>query len=113
LVLASFVLDDLTRLAPLAPLHQPHNLAAPITIKNVAPQIPQVACFDAAFHRKQSYLAQAFALPRRFADAGRFVLKDVDQDRISRRRHRELEPDRRSVPAKRGRELGWIEIGTV
>ena len=40
------------------------------TILNVAPQIPQVACFDTAFHRKQSYLAQAFALPRRFADAG-------------------------------------------
>jgi hypothetical protein len=46
-------------------------------------------------------------------DAGRFVLKDVDQDRISRRRHRELEPDRRSVPAKRGRELGWMEIDAV
>ena len=66
----SGVLDDLTRLAPLAPLHQPHNLAAIRTILNVAPQIPQVACFDTAFHRRQSYLAQAFALPRRFADAG-------------------------------------------
>ena len=33
---------------------------------NVAPQIPQVACFDTAFHRKQSSLAQAFALPRRY-----------------------------------------------
>ena len=36
----------------------------------VAPKIPQVACFDTAFHRSQSHLAQAFALPRRFADAG-------------------------------------------
>ena len=66
----SDVLDDLARLAPLAPLHQPHNLAPIRTILNVAPQIPQVACFDTAFHRRQSYLAQAFALPRRFADAG-------------------------------------------
>jgi acetate kinase len=66
----SDVLDDLARLAPLAPLHQPHNLAPIRTILNVAPQIPQVACFDTAFHRGQSYLAQAFALPRRFADAG-------------------------------------------
>ena len=48
------ILDDLTRLAPLAPLHQPHNLAPIRTILNVAPQIPQVACFDTAFHRRQS-----------------------------------------------------------
>ncbi len=44
---------------------------APIrTILNRAPEIPQFACFDTAFHRSQPYLAQAFALPRRFADAG-------------------------------------------
>ena len=64
------VLDDLAKFAPLAPLHQPHNLASIRTIMNVAPHIPQVACFDTAFHRSQSHLAQAFALPRRFADAG-------------------------------------------
>jgi len=64
------VLDDLMKLAPLAPLHQPHNLAPIRTILNRAPEIPQFACFDTAFHRSQPYLAQAFALPRRFADAG-------------------------------------------
>jgi acetate kinase len=64
------VVDDLTKLVPLAPLHQPHNLAPIRTILKVAPEIPQVACFDTAFHRSQSHLAQAFALPRRFADAG-------------------------------------------
>ena len=64
------VVDDLTKLVPLAPLHQPHNLAPIRTIMKVAPEIPQVACFDTAFHRSQSHLAQAFALPRRFADAG-------------------------------------------
>jgi len=55
---------------PLAPLHQPHNLAVIRTILKVAPHIPQVACFDTAFHRTQPHLAQAFALPRRLSDAG-------------------------------------------
>jgi acetate kinase len=64
------VLDDLAKLEPLAPLHQPHNLAPIRTIMKAAPQIPQIACFDTAFHRTQSNLAQAFALPRRFAEAG-------------------------------------------
>ena len=64
------VLDDLVMLEPLAPLHQPHNLAAIRAILKAAPQIPQIACFDTAFHRAQSNLAQAFALPRRFAEEG-------------------------------------------
>jgi acetate kinase len=64
------VLEDLAKLEPLAPLHQPHNLAPVRAIMQLAPQVPQVACFDTAFHRTQSNLAQAFALPRRFADEG-------------------------------------------
>ncbi|HEY1453532.1 MAG TPA: acetate kinase, partial [Roseiarcus sp.] len=64
------VLDDLAKLEPLAPLHQPHNLAPIRAIMQLAPQIPQIACFDTAFHRTQSNLAQAFALPRRFAEEG-------------------------------------------
>ena len=64
------VLNDLAKLEPLAPLHQPHNLAPIHTIMKAAPQIPQIACFDTAFHRTQSNLAQAFALPRRFAEEG-------------------------------------------
>jgi acetate kinase len=63
------VLADLSRLSPLAPLHQPHNLAVIRTILDTAPHIPQVACFDTAFHRSQPHLAQAFALPRRLTDA--------------------------------------------
>jgi acetate kinase len=66
--LTEAVLDDLAKLAPLAPLHQPHNLAPIRAIMKAAPQIPQIACFDTAFHRTQSNLAQAFALPRRFAE---------------------------------------------
>jgi len=64
------VLGDLTKLEPLAPLHQPHNLAPIRAIMKAAPQIPQIACFDTAFHRTQSNLAQAFALPRRFSEEG-------------------------------------------
>jgi acetate kinase len=63
-------LAALAKLEPLAPLHQPHNLAPIRTIFDAAPHIPQVACFDTAFHRSQSNVAQSFALPRRFADAG-------------------------------------------
>ena len=64
------VLAELAKLEPLAPLHQPHNLAPMRAIMKAAPQIPQIACFDTAFHRTQSNLAQEFALPRRLAEEG-------------------------------------------
>jgi acetate kinase len=57
------VLAALERLTPLAPLHQPHNLAPVRTLLEIAPQLPQVGCFDTAFHATQPALAQAFALP--------------------------------------------------
>jgi acetate kinase len=60
----------LEKLVPLAPLHQPHNLAPIRAIMAVAPQMPQVACFDTAFHRSQSRLAQSFALPRALTEEG-------------------------------------------
>ena len=64
------VLDALDRLVPLAPLHQPHNLAAIRAVATRAPDLAQVACFDTAFHTAQPPLAQAFALPRRLTEAG-------------------------------------------
>jgi acetate kinase len=64
------VLASLSELIPLAPLHQPHNLAPIRTILDAAPQIPQVACFDTAFHRNQPHVAQSFALPRHLTEAG-------------------------------------------
>lgn len=64
------VLADLAELTPLAPLHQPHNLASIAAIAEAAPQIPQVACFDTGFHRGQPHLAQLFAIPRKFTQAG-------------------------------------------
>ncbi len=64
------ILASLSELIPLAPLHQPHNLAPIRTILDVAPQIPQIACFDTAFHRSQAQVAQAFSLPRHLTEAG-------------------------------------------
>ncbi|MDP1651818.1 MAG: acetate/propionate family kinase [Rhodocyclaceae bacterium] len=55
---------------PLAPLHQPHNLAGIEAMRNAMPGIPQVACFDTAFHRSQPPIAQLFALPRRITAQG-------------------------------------------
>ncbi len=64
------VLSELQALCPLAPLHQPHNLAAIRAIAALAPSLPQVACFDTAFHRTQPTVAQRFALPRALHDDG-------------------------------------------
>jgi acetate kinase len=64
------VMAALEKLLPLAPLHQPHNLAPIDFIAKAAPEIPQTACFDTAFHRSQSALAQEFALPRDLTAAG-------------------------------------------
>jgi acetate kinase len=64
------LLEKLTELIPLAPLHQPHNLAPMRAILEAAPNLPQVACFDTAFHRSQTHLAQSFAIPRKLTAAG-------------------------------------------
>jgi len=64
------VLKALEQLVPLAPLHQPHNLAPIVTFLQRAPEIPQVACFDTAFHRTNPDLAQRFALPAELHEAG-------------------------------------------
>jgi acetate kinase len=60
----------LEKLIPLAPLHQPHNLAAIRALMTLQPALPQVACFDTAFHRTQDPLAQQFALPRDLTASG-------------------------------------------
>jgi acetate kinase len=88
------VIADLAALAPLAPLHQPHNLAPIETIAEGAPHIPQVACFDTAFHRNQPELAQQFALPRRFTDAGirRYGFHGLSYEYVSSRL-REVAPE--------------------
>ena len=62
------VLSDLEKYNPLAPLHQPHNLAAIRIIQKRNPDLPQVACFDTSFHTSIPAVAQAFALPRKLTE---------------------------------------------
>jgi acetate kinase len=64
------VVDKLETLTPLAPLHQPHNLAPIRILAKTRPELPQVACFDTAFHRVQPEVAQAYALPESITGRG-------------------------------------------
>lgn len=64
------VLAMLQALVPLAPLHQPHNLAPIRTLMVEAPAIPQIACFDTAFHATQPALARSYAIPRAITAEG-------------------------------------------
>lgn len=64
------VLAQLQQLVPLAPLHQPYNLAAIRAVAALQPGLPQVACFDTAFHSTQPWVNQAMALPRRITETG-------------------------------------------
>ena len=57
------VLDDLRGLVPLAPLHQPYNIAAIEAVSDALPDVPQVACFDTSFHRGQPAVAELVPLP--------------------------------------------------
>ena len=64
------VLATLESLTPLAPLHQPQELAAIRAVAERWPRVPQLACFDTSFHRSRPELAQMFALPRELHEAG-------------------------------------------
>jgi acetate kinase len=64
------ILDELRTLIPLAPLHQPHNLAAIEAVAERLPGVPQVACFDTSFHRGQPAVAEVVPLPRELCGSG-------------------------------------------
>ena len=64
------VMRELEALVPLAPLHQPHNLEPIKALAKRRPALPQIACFDTAFHTTQPAVARAFALPRALGEAG-------------------------------------------
>ncbi|PWC33883.1 acetate/propionate family kinase [Azospirillum sp. TSO35-2] len=64
------VLAGLETLIPLAPLHEPHNIAAIRALAEVYPSLPQVACFDTAFHQSQPWQSQTFAIPRELTAEG-------------------------------------------
>jgi acetate kinase len=92
------VLDDLRQFEPLAPLHQPHNLAAIRAIAAEFETLPQVACFDTAFHRTQPAVAQIFALPYELAERGlrRYGFHGLSYEYIARKLP-ELAPDAKRV----------------
>jgi acetate kinase len=81
------VLAELQRLCPLAPLHQPHNLAGIEAVRALRPALPQVACFDTAFHQTQPEIARLFPLPRKLSDAGikRYGFHGLSYEYIARR----------------------------
>jgi acetate kinase len=64
------VLAELRELVPLAPLHQPYNLAAIEAVAQRLPEVPQVACFDTSFHRGQPAVAEVIPLPRELCRGG-------------------------------------------
>jgi acetate kinase len=77
--------EELQALIPLAPLHQPHNLAAVDAATARFPKAVQVACFDTAFHRGHPFVNDTFALPRRFYAEGvrRYGFHGLSYDYIS------------------------------
>ena len=87
------VLARLEAFVPLAPLHQPHNLAAIRALARLRPDLPQVACFDTAFHRTLPAAATRFALPRAWHDEGvrRYGFHGLSYEYLARRL-RELDP---------------------
>jgi acetate kinase len=70
LTITDELMEELDKLVPLAPLHQPHNLAPIRALRAVHPDLIQVACFDTAFHRTTPWTAHSFALPRKITGEG-------------------------------------------
>jgi acetate kinase len=64
------VIAALEKLEPLAPLHQPYNLAAIKAILERVPELPQVACFDTSFHRSHPAIEQIYAIPHKYTEEG-------------------------------------------
>ncbi|MBL3569217.1 acetate kinase [Rhodovulum sulfidophilum] len=68
--LTQAVMDRLAQFEPLAPLHQPHNLAGARAALKLFPEAVQLACFDTAFHRNHPWVNDTFAIPRKYYDQG-------------------------------------------
>jgi acetate kinase len=80
-------LANLRALIPLAPLHQPHNIAGVEAAMKAFPSTPQVACFDTAFHRSHPFIDDTYALPRSYYDEGvrRYGFHGLSYEFITRR----------------------------
>ncbi|WP_096787031.1 acetate/propionate family kinase [Rhodobacter sp. CZR27] len=81
------VLEQLESFCPLAPSHQPYNLAGIRAVEARWPGVPQIACFDTAFHHDRPRLARLYALPREMADQGilRYGFHGLSYDHIAQR----------------------------
>lgn len=88
------VLERLSAYQSLAPLHQPNNLAPIRLAMEIDPSVPQVACFDTAFHRGHPAIADCYAIPRRCYDEGvrRYGFHGLSYEYVAGRL-RELAPD--------------------
>ena len=100
------VLKVLESLCPLAPLHQPHNLAGIRAVAAQRPDLPQIACFDTAFHQTQPDIARMFALPKCLRDAGlkRYGFHGLSYEYIARTLSKKsyFEKNRRVIVAHLG-----------
>jgi acetate kinase len=94
-VIGPEVIKTLTALTSLAPLHQPHNLAGIAAATASFPNVPQVACFDTAFHRGHPFVQDTFAIPRALYDEGvrRYGFHGLSYEYVASKL-REIAPDR-------------------
>jgi acetate kinase len=67
-IVTPIVIEEIRKLIPLDPLHQPHNLVAIELIEKIKPGLPQIACFDTAFHAGRDPLFTEYALPKKLRD---------------------------------------------
>ncbi|HKN11133.1 MAG TPA: acetate/propionate family kinase [Pseudomonadota bacterium] len=88
------VMEKLSKLEPLAPLHQPHNLSAIRICARLAPHVPQVACFDTAFHQTMGPVARRLGLPRAYDEEGvrRYGFHGLSYEFIAQRLRR-IDPE--------------------
>jgi acetate kinase len=95
------VLGHLQSFFPLAPLHEPHNVAGIIALQALLPTVPQIACFDTAFHRSQPAVAQTFGLPRNITAEGikRYGFHGLSYEYIAR-----------ALPQHSGRASGRVVV---
>nr|MBL8410628.1 acetate/propionate family kinase [Dechloromonas sp.] len=95
------VLGHLQSFIPLAPLHEPHNVAGIIALQALLPSVPQIACFDTAFHRSQPEVAQTFGLPRSITAEGikRYGFHGLSYEFIAR-----------ALPQHSGRASGRVVV---
>lgn len=103
-VLTSERIDAVEALSPLAPLHQPRSIAPIRALSKLRPGLPQVGCFDTAFHRTMQPPASRYALPRSYEEKGirRYGFHGLSYEFIAERLHREGRAERRTVVAHLG-----------